>query len=78
MDLGATHEERGHASDADAASKIAACYTRAFGYRLRPDHSTLFRGLVTLPRVVVLALDILLDCAQGMVPHDVVYEFGKQ
>jgi hypothetical protein len=33
---------------------------------------------VTLPGVVPLPLDIFLDCAQGMVPHDVVYELGKQ
>ena len=33
---------------------------------------------VTLPGAVMLPLDIFLDCAQGMVPHDVVYELGKQ
>ena len=28
--------------------------------------------------VALLPLDIFLDCAHGMVPHDVVYELGKQ
>jgi hypothetical protein len=33
---------------------------------------------VSLPSVVVLPLNIFLDCAQGMVPHDVVHELRKQ
>lgn len=28
--------------------------------------------------VALLPLDIFLDCAHGMVPHDVVYKLGKQ
>jgi hypothetical protein len=31
-----------------------------------------------LPGAILLPLDIFLNCAQGMVPHDVVYELGKQ
>jgi hypothetical protein len=42
------------------------------------DGKLLSSGNQALVRVVTLPFNLLLDAAQGIVPHDVVHEFRKQ